>query len=343
MLSKLDQYIINTFQNDFPLFFSKPNVQGIGLGHKYVKGINTFEPCIHVLVSEKVPTSDLSGNSMIPPQHKSIKTDVIETGVFVGADDFPETTSGFNPCQVNSSRPYISRVRPIQPGYCMSVDRSTSPNTLTGTFGYIVTDNTQVCKTYCLLSVNKTFADFNSAPIGKPIIQPSVNYGGSAPADVVAKLLRYVPLIFIPEGSNCVEQFNTVDCAIASYVNVGQPQLINPFIPEIGLVRNPIYPSRNLPVQWTGCASGHTTGVINTLAAMAKIRYQNNRFAWFKDIFISSTSAVVLPNFQDYGALVCDKIGHAIGLFFGYSSAGNIAICDITNVTRELNVTLLTL
>ncbi|KEH99952.1 hypothetical protein [Clostridium botulinum] len=325
LLNERIKYICNC---EYDYFLNKPNVIGVGFGYKFVNRINTREPCIHVLVTKKLPSNSLPSSALIPPLYKNTKTDVIQIGNIMGG-----------PSNSVSSSPLTKKIRPIQPGYGMSTIPSSSPWEIrnTGTFGYIVTDNKQVSKGYCLLSTMTTFADLNKAPIGTGIVQPSGAYGGTL-KDVVAKLLRFIPLQFNFEGKKPV---NYVDAAIASYFNVGEIQLINPFIPDIGIPHGITTPKVGQSIQWTGCITGHHVHNITTVNATFNIPYKPNfKKALFKDLFI--TTGKINADHDDRGALILTKDRKALGLFISGSEEGVVG-CRIDHIMKQLDVRLLTL
>jgi hypothetical protein len=66
-----------------------PNVTGVGVGTKQIAGAHTESWCISVLVSKKVPASELAPAEQIPDQIDGVPTDVIEVGEMRGLDIDP--------------------------------------------------------------------------------------------------------------------------------------------------------------------------------------------------------------------------------------------------------------
>ncbi|MDO8748143.1 MAG: hypothetical protein Q7J72_03380 [Candidatus Omnitrophota bacterium] len=57
-----------------------PNVVGVGIGTKIIKGISTQRQCIKIYVRKKIPKSKLKKNELIPQKLNGIETDVEEVG-----------------------------------------------------------------------------------------------------------------------------------------------------------------------------------------------------------------------------------------------------------------------
>ena len=57
-----------------------PNVVGVGIGTKIIKGISTQRQCIKIYVREKLPRNKLHKNELIPRKLNGIETDVEEVG-----------------------------------------------------------------------------------------------------------------------------------------------------------------------------------------------------------------------------------------------------------------------
>ena len=58
-----------------------PNVIGVGIGKKIVKGRETKETCIVIFVTKKIPETQMRKEDVVPAKLEDVKTDVIETGV----------------------------------------------------------------------------------------------------------------------------------------------------------------------------------------------------------------------------------------------------------------------
>ncbi len=150
---------------------AKPNVVGVAVGLKNGVG----EPSVVVLVQRKVPVAALTVAESVPKEVDGVKTDVVEIG-YVRAYDSPR-----------------DRYRPEIPcGVSIGHYKITA-----GTLGTIVTDRTTGEK--LILSNNHVLANSNNALIGDAILQPGSADGGQNPADVVARLERFIPLRYVDD------------------------------------------------------------------------------------------------------------------------------------------------
>lgn len=149
----------------------KPNVVGVAVGLKNGVG----DPSVVVLVEQKVPVAALSASQMVPKEVDGVKTDVIEVG-YLRAYDSPR-----------------DRFRPeIPSGVSIGHYKITA-----GTLGTIVTDKNTGEK--LILSNNHVLANSNDALVGDAILQPGPADGGQNPADMVARLERFVRIRYIDE------------------------------------------------------------------------------------------------------------------------------------------------
>lgn len=156
----------------------KPNVVGVGVGFKEEKGEKNGDVALVVLVEQKKPLAALAPNEIVPPEIDGMITDVYEVG-FLRALQSPR-----------------ERFRPIIPsGVSIGHYKVTA-----GTLGTVVKDKTS--GDLLLLSNNHVFAYSNEAQIGDAILQPSAIDGGTMPADVVAKLERFIKLRFLDEPAD---------------------------------------------------------------------------------------------------------------------------------------------
>ncbi|MPQ43471.1 hypothetical protein [Clostridium tarantellae] len=80
MSSILENSIVDVINNYVSFFFGKKNVVGVGLGFKTIKELNTFEPCLRIMVSNKVPLKNLYKHDIVPSNFCGLKTDIVKTG-----------------------------------------------------------------------------------------------------------------------------------------------------------------------------------------------------------------------------------------------------------------------
>lgn len=72
---------------------NKSNVEGVAIGHKIVKGVDTGEPCVSVFVSQKLDDDLLGPNQKIELKDKNFTVDVIETGVIFAGEAVTKPSS----------------------------------------------------------------------------------------------------------------------------------------------------------------------------------------------------------------------------------------------------------
>ncbi|MPQ43807.1 hypothetical protein [Clostridium tarantellae] len=308
MSSLLENSIKDMINNYDKVFFHKSNVIGVGLGVKNIKGMNTKEPCLHVLVKEKVPLNKLNKKDIVPSSFLGIKTDIINCGGFKLSGESPIT-------KINNIN-LKSRIRPIKPG----INIAAFNGEIGGTLGAIVFGNKK--NTPYILSCNHILADNNELEVGEYIVQPE------PPPDyyhnLVAFLSKAIRLDFEEKG------INIVDAAIAeipSYVKYTEE------IPYIGKVKNIADPYITMRVRKTGCVSGYTEGVIKTINTKVRISNIYGEKLMFKDQIIAS----YMSEIGDSGSIVVDSYNNAIGLLMGLSKEYTI-INPITKILNYLNV-----
>lgn len=153
----------------------KRNVIGVAMGYKESGGQLTNEPAVVVLVQQKQPVEALTAADRVPDKIEDVTTDVYEIG-------------HIQALQMAGPR---GRFRPNVPtGVSMAHYKVTA-----GTLGAVVKDRRS--GDMLLLSNTHVFANANEAMLGDPLLQPSSIDGGQNPADVVAKLERFIPLSYL--------------------------------------------------------------------------------------------------------------------------------------------------
>ncbi len=155
-----------------------------------------------VLVEKKSPPGKLPKGARLPKEMAGVKIDVVEVGKL-------------------EALVFNARVRPALPGYSIGHHNITA-----GTFGFLVQDIRRCCckfeksdcctptgedcpGDYLILSNNHVLADVNQGQPGDLILQPGPIDGGVFPADGVATLERFEPIVFGASG------YNLVDAAVA--------------------------------------------------------------------------------------------------------------------------------
>src|SRR5262249_46509042 len=232
-----------------------------------------------------------------PKQLGTVKTDVVATGaIFAGDAAVAEPVR--QPASGNGIEVLTKRMRPVEGGYSVGHYLITA-----GTYSTAVYDATAfpgIPPRYYVLSNNHVLANSNAARIGDPILQPGPYDGGTVPADVIARLSRFVPINFAAGASNYV------DCAIAE----GNFDTLDREVYWIGYVRGSAAPTLKAIVQKTGRTTNWTSGVITAVNATVNVNYGGGRMARFVKQFLTTNMSAG----GDLGSLVLDLENRAVGL-----------------------------
>ena len=288
------------------------NVMAVGISEKISRGKKTGKLALTFYVEKKVALNKLKGSEVIPPTvpesisgGTAIATDVVAIGVL---------------------RPEVNKTRkPLQAGNSIGHIKIGA-----GTFGAVVKDKKN--KLY-ILSNSHVLANSGFCKIGDSILYPGEFDSGKSPADVKAKLHKFIPFI---KGK---EFANVVDCAIAIPLDETLPHLVSE-VKGIGLVKGTIKPKRGMKVVKVGRTSGKTIGEITDINFRATVNYGKGlgklRFRdqiWCKNKYTQD---------GDSGSLVIDKAsGKAVGLHFAGAEGGS-AHNPIAEVLKALGVKLVT-
>lgn len=315
---------------------AKPNVVGVGVGYKEVRGEQTDEVVVLALVREKVPAAGLTSKEMVPREVAGVPTDVIQVG------------------QLRALQTRTSRWRPAPGGVSLGHYKITA-----GTFGAVVRHN--VSGDRLILSNNHVLANSNDASLGDPILQPGVADGGGVSEDLIGHLEQFCPIQFSQQPGSCSiadgyamvgnalarllgsshrltvmdvnpEAANLVDAAIARPVN--DSDILDEIL-EIGEVSGSKPAELGMPVRKSGRTTGFTTGTITVLNATVNISYGVGRMARFEDQILSTA----MSQGGDSGSLLAAGASqHAVGLLFAGSEQTTVynpiqAVLDCLDVT----------
>lgn len=332
-------------RKELPPFFKEftsmdENILGVGQGHKWVRGENTGEKAVVVLVRKKHEKANLERKQIIPKTIDGIVTDVIEVGDL----------------RFLSER--TSMLRPAQPGISIGHYKISA-----GTFGAVVKDRNTGEE--LILSNNHVLANLSDgtddrAKIGDPILQPGIFDGGANDKAILANLCRYVPLYRELAPSRCPiaryfegclntciryikphyriqvlrssEKINLVDCALAKPV---EPNGVQAEILEIGSIAGIKEPHLIMPIKKSGRSTGLTHSMILAIDVTVKVFMTNREYGIFSDQIIAGPMS--MPG--DSGSLVLTDDNYVIGLLFAGSEQATI-INRIQNVLDALNITL---
>ncbi|MGE5396603.1 MAG: hypothetical protein ACM3MK_03580 [Chitinophagales bacterium] len=276
---------------------SLPHVVGVGYGLKERAGQLTGEEAIVVMVSQKVPESQLAHTHVVPKQLGGKVSDVIEVGQIKARE--AQTSLVSDTRGADKSRK--SRWRPAPGGVSIGHYKITA-----GTLGTVVYDKHTGKR--LILSNNHVLANSTNghdhrAKIGDPILQPGPLDGGTIKNDTIARLYRFVPL---KEKS-----YNVVDAAVARPLRRG---LVVPYILGIGTVKEATHARLGMEVKKSGRTTGLTHSRIRATNAIISVDY-DGRILKFKHQIVAD----VFDKGGDSGSLVVSEHNHAVGLLFAGS------------------------
>jgi hypothetical protein len=274
-----------------------PNVLGVAVGHKMVGGQDTGATAVAIFVARKVPPATLPSRVRLPTKLSVSGLDV-PTDLIEAAGPFYQ--------QAN-----VSNELPAHPGTSIGELSVTA-----GTFGAVVYDNTDGSPR--ILSNNHVLAANNAAPMGSPIVYPGPYDGGVAPANTLARLSRFVPIISADQGSNIVDAALAAPIGASTIDNtplngVPAPSKAHPavgllwggdgvslsFYSPIDTVLSLLgvrfatsdctqAPSIGMQVQKTGRTTQRTTGRVTHLNATLKVGIPGIGIAVFRNQFITT-------------------------------------------------------
>lgn len=226
------------------------------------------------------------------------------------------------------------RARPARGGYSVG-----HPSVTAGTIATCVYDllpgatvnppvpGVGVPSKYYLLSNNHVLANSNEAEIGEPILQPGRFDGGVDPNDRIARLSRFVPIMFEPPMPRANHR-NVIDAAIAE----GQFHELEREVYWNGAPKG-WYPRARIKVgdrvKKTGRTTSFTVGRVIATNATIDVSYPGGRVARFMDQIVTTNMSAG----GDSGSLVLSSApgsqpgtedDFAVGLLFAGSAVATI-------------------
>jgi hypothetical protein len=243
---------------------------------------------------------------------------------------------GVTPLKTAPERPwYQQRQRPLRIG--VSVGHAAVTAGTLGAFGQRSSDGKTV-----ILSNNHVLANENKGKPGDAVLQPGAYDGGQRDADVVARLLAFVP---IRAGAN-----NLVDAAIATL----EPQIewdasaLTGFGRLDGLRPESLVPGD--PVFKIGRTTGLTRGVVTAIEVDdVVVSYERGEIGFDRQIEIASAEKTrPFSSGGDSGSMIFDADGRACALLFAGSDMGGPSGLGVTYANelglalQALDTTLLT-
>lgn len=335
MSADLERLILDAIaikRQNLEKLFTLRNVVGIGIGFKVASGVVTNDLAITINVSKKIPTAQLTPSDLVPKLIGSVRTDVIESGVFKAFQD---------PKQ---------KMRPARPGVSIG-----HYNITAGTFGCLVKRGSDVF----ILSNNHVLADINKAQLGDAILQPG-KYDGGTDADKIAELAEFVPIEFGSGGggtqpggcsgliTSLLSLFgqqpatkrsinepgaNHVDCAIAKPLS---PDLVRSDILQIGTPTGVGTATLGTAVQKFGRTTSYTQGSIIQVDVTATVDYDGPTAT-----FQGQLMAGAMSQGGDSGSAVLDNQKRVVGLLYAGSDTTTL-FNPIQDVLTALNVEIVT-
>jgi hypothetical protein len=293
------------------------NVVGVAGSFKVKKNRPTSQHSLTVFVREKKSAGQLPKSDVVPQKVDDVLTDVVEVGDL-------------------EALVFNARVRPALPGFSIGHHNITA-----GTFGCLVRDIRRCCEEseadergkpghtayegeYLILSNNHVLANINQGKPGDLILQPGPFDGGVFPADGIATLKRYEPIVFGLSG------YNIVDAAVAEPTHSR-----NVVAAIIGLVI-PRGVGQALPgglVVKAGRTTQVTIGFVLATNATVVVGYGAAGTAQFRNQIITTAMSAG----GDSGSLLMDANLNAVGLLFAGSPFITIHN-NIANVEVALGV-----
>jgi len=299
----------------------KANVVGVAVGYKEKGGQRVETPSLVVMVRKKVPLSELRRQDVVPAAIDTIGTDVKAVG------------------EIRALQNPKDRWRPAPGGVSIGHHAITA-----GTLGVVVKDNSTGER--LILSNNHVMANSNDAVAGDAILQPGPYDGGTLPGDVIAHLLRFVPIRYVMDIPDCPisttaagaanllaraigsrhrliavrqqAEANRVDAALARPVG---PDMVSDEIMSIGTIAGIREAVLGMAVRKTGRTTGFTTGTVDLLDATVNVSYGAGRTAVFEGQIVTSA----MSQGGDSGSLLVDASGNmAVGLLFAGSEQTTI-------------------
>lgn len=312
---------------------AKANVVATGVGYKVTKGQKTADLSIVCSVKEKVATSSLAAYDRVPEQLDGVATDVVATG------------------PIRALLSPTDRHRPAPGGVSIGHRDITA-----GTLGCLVKHNGQVM----ILSNNHVLANSNEANIGDTILQPGPHDGGVYPADHIADLAGFVPIVFPDQPSECPVANNSANLlnAIATLFGsnarlravstqaadnlvdaaIARPLTNDDVLDEIlgiGQIAGTTSAQLGMAIKKSGRTTALTSGEIQQIDVTVNVQYGAGRVARFTDQLLAGA----MSQGGDSGSAVVDNDNNLVGLLFAGSDQSTI-INRIEHVFSALDLTL---
>jgi hypothetical protein len=297
-------------------------LHAVGVGRKVVEGNLTGTLCVRLYVTQKLPRRLLHDAHCLPERIDGIPTDVVETP--------PAYLAAALPCSLRKLR----EQRPAQGGIS-GAHEAIQAGTLAARCR---SRRAEEAADRFVLANCHTIADLGLAPPGSAVLQPATHDGGTVPANRLASVDRFVPVIEAPTA------LNRVDAAIAK---LDSATAMNAGICTLGEIRGTANATAETRVHKHGRTTGYTVGVVDDSSVDALIplrREDPTRLTQFVEQvrLRAQLGQFVFAQPGDSGALVLTKPGNlAVGLLFACPDNGSFAYANpILAVLDALDIDL---
>jgi len=299
------------------------NIVGVGFGRgESASGAEPGAATLNVYVAEPVDVEKVRATLVDTVGVKAASNDAAPINVVVTGPIEAQT--------------HQFRIRPAPPGVSVGHYKITA-----GTLGSLaIGRNAPWTNRLLVLSNNHVLANCNDCAAGDAILQPGPYDGGVNPADRIAILARWVPLIF--GGA-----VNYVDCAYGwAWHLLVRPEFVylSGGVLRYFRVSNAIKPAAvGMTVGKTGRTTQLTVGRIVDVNASVNVGYGGGRAAFFRDQIVIQAFSGSFSAGGDSGSLIWtwDAVRNPVGLLFAGSSTHTIG-CKIGRVLAALDINLYT-
>lgn len=288
-----DQVVVQALKG----WLSRPNVVGLTVGPKRVRGVATNRRAIIVHVVRKVPASGLDDQAFSIPAE--VEFDVPRRDGSVGTSRLPTDV-----IEVGEPRPDAldQRVRPCPGGYQIKADAIG----IRGTLGVSMVWRGK----YRLFANNHVISE--NGHLNADVYQPSENAD-----NIVGNVTDYIPIVDYPDEKEPNPVYNHQDMA---WSDVGKEQCA-PEIYEIGAPKGWRQPKNGETVRLVGKTTGKlVTAKVASVSMVLTYKWQvdGTRWAWFENL-IQLDSKVTQSG--DSGAAYVADDNMVVGLHMGSNSA----------------------
>lgn len=294
------------------------NVVGLGVAEKVVENRLTGDLAVKIYVRRKLTEAEVRPVDRIPKVLDGVPTDVEQIGLVHAL---------LQPCSLDRQHHQSPSPCGISVGHVAIT---------AGTIGALVRDSGTIDngRRY-ILSNNHVLANANAGAVGEGIFQPGPLDGGTAAANQVGHLARFVPISFdfITE--------NRVDCAIAEVPT----DAVLDEVCSIGAITGTIRPARDMAVWKHGRTTGLTRGMITDVDADIRVDFREAGVALFVNTVLIRGLPPTTPfsDGGDSGSIILSRPqNRACALLFAGADGADVTFANpIQAVLSRLRIRLL--